>query len=92
MTANSWLSLFLETCVETGIVQGAFAEGLGERERKIMNERVLAQEQRTLQELGDELGITRERVRQLEKGLVDGLRDYLKEHVVDFEVYAPSED
>ena len=70
----------------------AFAEGLGERERKIMNERVLAQEQRTLQELGNELGITRERVRQLEKGLVDGLRDYLKEHVVDFEVYAPSDD
>ncbi|MAE97148.1 MAG: RNA polymerase subunit sigma-70 [Deltaproteobacteria bacterium] len=70
----------------------AFAEGLGERERKIMNERVLAQEQRTLQELGDELGLTRERVRQLEKGIVDGLRDYLKDHVVDFEVYAPGDE
>jgi RNA polymerase sigma-32 factor len=70
----------------------AFAETLDERERLIMQERVLAEEPRTLQEIGDELGVTRERVRQLEKRLVERLREYLRANVVDFEYYAPSED
>ena len=34
----------------------------------------------------------RKRVRQLEKGLVDRLREYLRENVVDFEYYAPGDD
>ena len=70
----------------------AFAEALDDREHKIMQERVLAEEPRTLQEIGDELGVTRERVRQLEKRLVERLRDYLRANVVDFEYYAPSEE
>ena len=70
----------------------AFAEGLGPREQRILEARVLAEEPATLQELGNEMGVTRERVRQLEKQLVDDLREYLKENVVDFEYYAPSEE
>ena len=35
--------------------------------------------------------MTRERVRQLEARIVERLREYLKENVVDFEYYA-SED
>jgi RNA polymerase sigma-32 factor len=70
----------------------AFAETLDDRDRQILQERVLADEPRTLQELGDELGVTRERVRQLEKRLVDRLREHLHANVVDFEYYAPSED
>ncbi len=69
-----------------------FSEELDEREHLIMSERVLASDPRTLQEIGDELGLTRERVRQLEKGLVDRLREYLRENVVDFEYYAPGEE
>ena len=69
-----------------------FQTGLGEREQKIMVERVLADEPKTLQEIGEELGLTRERIRQLEKGLVDNLRDYLRENVVDFEYYVPTDD
>jgi RNA polymerase sigma-32 factor len=68
----------------------AFAEGLGPREQRILDARILADEPATLQVLGDEMGVTRERVRQLEKQLVDELRDYLKANVVDFEYYAPS--
>ncbi len=69
-----------------------FQTSLGDREQKIMTERVLSDEPKTLQELGDELGLTRERIRQLEKGLVDNLRDYLRENVVDFEYYVPTDD
>ncbi len=68
----------------------AFLETLEEREQRIVEQRILAEEPRTLQELGDELGLTRERIRQLEKGVVDRLRVYLKDELVDFEYYGPS--
>jgi RNA polymerase sigma-32 factor len=64
-----------------------FAETLGEREQRIVEARILAEEPLTLQELGDEFGVTRERVRQLEARLVARLREYLEENVVDFEYY-----
>jgi RNA polymerase sigma-32 factor len=66
-----------------------FSAGLGERDRQIVEERIVAEDQRTLQELADEFGISRERVRQLEKRLVDQLREYMKANLVDFEYYAP---
>jgi RNA polymerase sigma-32 factor len=68
-----------------------FAEGLDDRDRRIVDARILAEEPRTLQELGEEFGVTRERVRQLEARLVGRLRDYLKQNVVDFEYYAPED-
>jgi len=66
-----------------------FAESLDERDRRIMDERILAEEPRTLREIGDDLGLTRERVRQLEARIVSRLREYLKEKMVDFEYYGP---
>jgi RNA polymerase sigma-32 factor len=68
-----------------------FADGLDERERRIVDARILAEEPKTLQELGEEFGVTRERVRQLEARLVNRLREYLKANVVDFEYYAPED-
>ena len=53
---------------------------------------MLAEEPRTLAEMGEEFGVSRERVRQLEARIVKRLREYLKENVVDFEYYAPGKD
>jgi len=69
----------------------AFAETLSEREQKILWERLLADEPRTLQDIGDQFELTRERVRQIEKKLVEGLGHYLREHAVDFEYWNASE-
>lgn len=69
-----------------------FLEGIDERDRLIVDERILAEEPKTLQELGDELGLTRERVRQLEARTVDRLREYLKENFLDFKYYSTEED
>ena len=66
-----------------------FSQNLDPRELRILRERVLAEEPRTLQELGDEFELTRERVRQIEKKLVGRLREYLKENLVDFDYWAP---
>jgi len=69
-----------------------FATTLDERDRRIIEERILAEEPKTLQEMGDEFGITRERVRQLEARVVSRLREFLKKNLVDFEYYAPGRD
>jgi RNA polymerase sigma-32 factor len=66
-----------------------FAKTLDERERRIVEQRILAEEPKTLQELGDEFQVSRERVRQLEARVVARLREYLKQNLVDFEYYGP---
>ena len=70
----------------------AFAETLEERDRKLLDERVLADEPKTLAELGEELDVSRERVRQLEARIVKRLREYMREKLVDFEYYAAPKD
>ncbi|HKU44831.1 MAG TPA: RNA polymerase factor sigma-32 [Polyangiales bacterium] len=56
-----------------------FGRTLKGKEAQIFNERMLTEEPRTLQELGDEFGVSRERVRQLEKRLQMKLKRYLAE-------------
>jgi len=67
----------------------AFSEGLGERDKQILGERILAEEPRTLADLGGEFGVSRERVRQLEAKLVKRLREHMEDRLVDFEYYGP---
>ncbi len=52
---------------------------LTERERLIVEERIMAEEPRTLQELGDQLGVSKERVRQIEERVCTKLRARLEE-------------
>ena len=67
------------------------AETLDERDRRILRERILAEEPRTLQALADDFDLTRERVRQLEAGIVSRLKERLQAELVDFEYYAEPE-
>jgi RNA polymerase sigma-32 factor len=55
-----------------------FASGLEGRDQTLFRERWLTDSPRTLQELGDQFGISRERARQLEKRMLDKLRGYLE--------------
>lgn len=52
--------------------------GLSERERLIVNERRLSDSPRTLQSLGNQLGVSKERVRQLEATALDKMRKSLE--------------
>jgi RNA polymerase sigma-32 factor len=54
-----------------------------EKDIAIFDQRLVADEPLTLQELGDRFGISRERVRQLEQRLTGKLRDYLREEMGD---------
>ena len=53
---------------------------LNDRERFIVRERKLRDEPRTLESLGDELSLSKERVRQLEAAAFQKMRKYLERH------------
>lgn len=69
-----------------------FADTLEERDQALLEKRILADEPKTLAEMGELFGVSRERVRQLEKRIVDRLRDYMREELVDFDFYASPKD
>jgi RNA polymerase sigma-32 factor len=56
-----------------------FEIGLTEKETFILQHRLLADDPMTLQEIGGELGVTRERIRQLEARLLEKMRDFMVE-------------
>jgi RNA polymerase sigma-32 factor len=56
-----------------------FGATLVGKEAQIFSQRMLTEEPRTLQELGDDFGVSRERVRQLEKRLQMKLKRFLAE-------------
>ena len=73
----------------------AFAATLTDaRERAIFEKRLLPPEgvpPLTLQEIGTQFGLTRERARQIEAKLTTRLREYLKQEIPDFELLGPAE-
>jgi RNA polymerase sigma-32 factor len=54
-----------------------------DKELAIFEDRLVADEPLTLQELGDRFGISRERVRQLEQRLTGKLREFLRDQMGD---------
>jgi RNA polymerase sigma-32 factor len=60
-----------------------FGAGLTGRDREIFELRTVADEPLTLQQVGDRYGITRERARQIERRMMDRLKDYLREELGD---------
>ena len=62
---------------------GKFRKRLEGKALVIFDKRLVAEDPLTLQKLGDEFGVSRERVRQLEARLARKLRDYLKNELGD---------
>jgi len=58
-----------------------FGDALEGKERKIFDDRLVSDEPKTLQALGDEFGVSRERVRQIEKRLLKKLKDFLRDEL-----------
>ena len=72
---------------ETGWLNEAVGV-LNEREKRIIDARRLADEKATLEELGEELGISKERVRQIEAKAMEKLKIALLSLNPEFENYA----
>jgi RNA polymerase sigma-32 factor len=54
-----------------------FRKSLNDKEKMVLDARILSEEPQTLQEVADEFGLTRERVRQIESKLIEKLRQKL---------------
>ncbi|MCF8111032.1 MAG: sigma-70 family RNA polymerase sigma factor [Desulfobacteraceae bacterium] len=65
-----------------------FRSNIPHREREILDLRIYSETPMTLQSLGDRLSLSRERVRQLEKQIVDDLKLYLSREIHDFDEFA----
>jgi RNA polymerase sigma-32 factor len=74
-------SLFREKLAE-------FARTLKDKERYIFENRLISDEPLTLQDIGDKYGVSRERARQIEAALINRMREYMREHIPDFDLVA----
>jgi RNA polymerase sigma-32 factor len=59
-------------------------QSLNEKERDILQQRLLTDSPMTLREIGEKYGITRERVRQIESRLLQKIKDHLADKIDDF--------
>lgn len=59
---------------------------LNEKERAILNERLLSDSPVTLREIGERFHVTRERVRQVEARLLQKIKEHLEGKIKDFSV------
>ncbi|MGB5191608.1 MAG: RNA polymerase factor sigma-32 [Polyangiales bacterium] len=58
-----------------------FGDTLEGKEKKIFDDRLVSEDPKTLQALGDEFGVSRERVRQIEKRLLKKLKEFLRDEL-----------
>ena len=64
-----------------------FRKKMTRRELEIFDLRIFSDNPVTLQEIGDRYGISRERVRQIEKNVVKKMREFFKREIPDFQAY-----
>lgn len=64
-----------------------FLNSLDEKERFIFENRLLAEESSTLQEIGEKFGVSRERIRQIETKLKKRFKAFLEERIPDIATY-----
>jgi RNA polymerase sigma-32 factor len=67
-----------------------FQAQLKDKEAVIFDNRLLTEEPMTLQEIGDQFGISRERVRQIESRLKKKLKSYLEDEIEDIDLLQES--
>jgi len=64
-----------------------FRKKMTKRELEIFDLRIFSDNPVTLQEIGDRYGISRERVRQIEKNVIKKMREFFKREIPDFRSY-----
>ncbi len=65
-----------------------FRKQMTDRELDIFDQRIFSDSPATLQQIGDQYGISRERVRQVEKNIIKKMREFFKDEIPDFHVFA----
>lgn len=72
---EEWISILNDTLPD-------FKKELNEKELKVLEARLLAEEPKTLQEVANEFGLTRERARQIEAKIIEKLKKRLSDKIL----------
>jgi RNA polymerase sigma-32 factor len=67
-----------------------FRKEMDPRELHIFNQRIFADDPQTLSEIGKQFGVSRERVRQIQKGIIAKLKVSFKQSLPDYAAYIES--
>ena len=67
-----------------------FRKKMTPRELEIFDLRIFSDSPVTLQDIGDRYGISRERVRQVEKNVIKKMRSFFKQEIPDYQAYSQS--
>jgi len=70
----------------------SFSRDLNEKERVVLERRLVAEDPITLQQIGDRFGMTREAARQIEKKVIGKLRKYLRSELKDLKAFEVLDD
>jgi RNA polymerase sigma-32 factor len=62
-----------------------FRKQLDNRDKYILDKRILAKDPKTFQQIGEKFNISRERSRQVEEKIIRKLREYIREEIPDLE-------
>lgn len=65
-----------------------FRKEMNERELDIFNQRIFAENPKTLSEIGSQYGISRERVRQIQKNIIGKMKESFKHALPDYAAYS----
>lgn len=76
----------IELILQEKVVE--FKKSLTKRELEIFESRIYCDTPLTLQEIGEKYNISRERVRQVEKSIVNKMKAFFKQEIPDFEAYS----
>jgi RNA polymerase sigma-32 factor len=68
-----------------------FSKTLKDKERFIFEKRLMTEEPLTLQQIGDQYGVSRERARQIEASLISRLKGFMRERIPDFDLVGPED-
>lgn len=69
---------------ELKLLLSKFSSQLSSRDQEIFSHRIFGSDTKTLQELGEEFNLTRERIRQIETGLKDRVNKLLKRNNITY--------
>jgi len=75
----------MATLLHTKVAE--FRKKMTDRETNIFDQRIFSDSPATLQQIGDQYGISRERVRQIEKNIIKKMREFFKQEIPDFDAY-----
>ena len=66
-------------------------ELLNDKEKYLLQHRILGDPPKTLQEVGDHFKITRERARQLEERVIEKIKGHFKDVFPDYNIKIPQD-